>query len=78
MDVAGELHVELDDVCGQVGEQVEAGVAGAEVVECDGETLALVLLEDGTRRWAWSTTSSFSVIFEDQLARWESRRWRRS
>lgn len=47
VEVAGELHVELEDVGGDAGEEVERGVAGAEVVEGEAEAVLPVFGDDG-------------------------------
>jgi len=42
MQVPGEFHIEFDDFCREVGEQVETAVAGTEVVQGNVESVATV------------------------------------
>ena len=50
VDAADETAVEFEDLDVDVGEKVEAGVAGAEVIERDGEAVAAGTVAMARRR----------------------------
>jgi hypothetical protein len=69
VDAAHEAHVELDEVGLEVGEQVQAGVAGADVVDCRQEADAPVLAQDLRQPLAVVDLFAFDRLEDDALDR---------
>ena len=67
VDAAHQRHVELDQVGREVGQQREAGVAGAEVVDRGQEAAALVLAQDAGEPGAVFHALAFGHLEDDAV-----------